>query len=362
MTNHSLLLAAALLAQPSPAELADVAEVLGPAASRRALEGIVATAEVAGPRGGFTSEIISLADGTARFRLIAESTTELAVVDSVGLRRSPAGILEPAPALVAFVRGHEVHRMLIDLERIFAAAGTVGADGCMAVHADHGAATVCGVGAGAEGAEVGRLDSIVLAGSESSGGEPVTLQFGDWRLVHGVELPFAVEFLHAGERHSYRYLEVLPFRLAPGTALPTDPAARLARLGDLADLVRAHERAMAAHRVGQVETLAADEALRSLVSGRGSLRESGRDSIRERLGAYLETVRFDRYADVVVPAVAVAQDGSLGWLACQIGAQGASIRPDGSREPLSYGFSWVELSARSEGRWLRVGNASSSQP
>jgi hypothetical protein len=362
MTIHSLLLATSLMTQASAVELQDLANVLGPAESRRAFEGIVATAEVTGPRGSFTSEIISLADGTTRFRLIGASTTELAVVDGVGLRRSPAGTLDPAQAVVAFVRGHEVHRMLVDLERVFAPEGTIGADGCVAVRFGQGGAAVCGVGSDGKGAEVARLESIVLAGVESSAGEPVTLQFGDWRVLHGVELPFAVEFLHAGERHSYRYVEVLPFGLAPGSALPADTGARLARLGDLADLVRAHHRAMVAHRAGDIEMLAADEAPRSLVSGRGSLRESGRDATRERLGAYLQTVRFDRYDDVVVPVVAVAQDGSLGWLACQIEASGTSLGADGSQESLSYGFSWVELYGRSGGQWLRVGNASSAKP
>jgi hypothetical protein len=191
------------------------------------------------------------------------------------------------------------------------------------------------------------------------GGDRVELRFADWRSVQGVRHPFEVEFNHAGERHRYRYQEVLPFRLAPGAALPAEPAALFARLGDLAELAAAHARTIEAHRRGDIGMLVADEGERSIVSGRGELRASGREAVRERLGGYFAATRFTRYEDVEVPVVAVSADGTLGWLGCEIEAEGTQTGADGAPSPISYGFSWVELYARTEGRWLRVGNASS---
>ncbi len=221
---------------------------------------------------------------------------------------------------------------------------------CLALRGpDALAVTICRA-AGSE-----RPATIVLELPAALGGGSTTLELDDWRAVHGVQLPFAVDFLHAGERHTYRYSEVLPFRVAPGVDLPRGAEAAdplFARLGDLAALASAHERTLAAHRQSDVRLLLDDAAERSLVSGRGTLKETGSDELAARLGPYLESIRFTRYEDVVVPVVAVSADGSLGWLACQIEAAGesrVSKLADGSAEPIAYGFSWIELYARSDG-------------
>lgn len=361
MLLAALLLAGSTLAlAPSDPALDRSARAIGPEDARARIEGLLAVAEASGPRGTFTSEMISLADGTARFRLVREGgATELLVAGGrVWRRPAEGGALVEAPTeTAAFVRGHEVHRMLVDLETRFRANGPEGSDGCLPVlGADGLGARVCGSAAGDPPAR------IVLDGSEASGGEPVAIELADWRELLGVRLPFAADFLHAGERHAYRYVEVLPFRLSPGTALPEDPETLFARLGDLAALLRAHERVLAAHRASDVERLVADEGERSLEAGRGVLSDSGREAIRAKLGPYLRSIRFARYEDVAVPAVAVAADGSLGWLGCQIEAAGERTLPDGAREPVAYGFTWVELYARTPEGWRRVGNASSPRP
>ncbi len=68
-------------AQPaSMTELEALAEAVGPAAARQSLAGIPARAEANGPRGAFASAMLSLADGTARFRRgMRESTTDLLI-------------------------------------------------------------------------------------------------------------------------------------------------------------------------------------------------------------------------------------------------------------------------------------------
>ena len=80
------------------------------------------------------------------------------------------------------------------------------------------------------------------------------------------------------------------------------------------------------------------------------------------MSGYLGAIRFDRYVDTVVPVVAVAADGTLGWLACEMDASGTRTE-NGKSEPIAYGFSWVELSAKdADGRWRAIGNASSLRP
>ena len=46
-------------------------------------------------------------------------------------------------------------------------------------------------------------------------------------------------------------------------------------------------------------------------------------------GPYLRSIRFTRYDDVRVPAIALSNDGSLGRLACEIEAEGQEVAPEG---------------------------------
>ena len=354
-------LPAELLAGP---ELQNLADTIGPAGARRAMAGIAARADATGPRGAFVSEIVSLADGTARLRLaLSSGNTDLLLAAGTPYAHKDNRMQAADAAMASFVRGHEVHRMLLDLEHRFHLDERAAKPNCLALRGpDALAVTICRA-AGSE-----RPATIVLELPAALGGGTTTLELDDWRAVQGVQLPFAVDFLHAGERHTYRYSEVLPFRVAPGVDLPRGAEAAdplFSRLGDLAALASAHERTLAAHRQSDVRLLLDDAAERSLVSGRGTLKETGSDELAARLGPYLESIRFTRYEDVVVPVVAVSADGSLGWLACQIEAAGesrVSKLADGSAEPIAYGFSWIELYASAAGSWKNIGNASSARP
>jgi hypothetical protein len=307
--------------------LAVTAVAAAPAATPAGFEAIYSRAEVRGPHGRFVTEIVSLADGRARFlQSHAESTSELLVSGGAAFQRPAGGGFESAPAAaIEIVRGHDVPRLAL--------------------------------------ARGGRPERIELPESGGRGAGPIVIELGDWRELFGVALPFRADFVHAGERFEYRYTAILPFRLAPGAPLPADPAALFARLGDLGELVAAHERVMAAHRTSDAAAFAADEAPVATLSGRGELNLRERAATVARMRDYLGSVRFERYADTVSPVVAVAADGTLGWLACEMGAEGKHTH-DGVTEPIVFGFSWVELYAREPGaeRWLRIGNASSQRP
>ena len=93
-----------------------------------------------------------------------------------------------------------------------------------------------------------------------------------------------------------------------------------------------------------------------------ALHRAAIDALVARLGPYLRSIRFTRYHDVRVPVIAVSNDGSLGWLACEIEAEGQEVAPQGQGARVAYGFSWIETAIKRNGRWLRNGNASSARP
>jgi hypothetical protein len=308
-----------------------------------ALDGLVSRAAVTGPRGTFVAEMISLADGTTRFVQTYpgnDPTTRsrvdlLAISGNRSYQRNEKGEFEAAPpGMAAFILGHDAVRR-----------------------------------AHAAGSRPGSLSSPAPA---EMGGGTVTIEYGDYRRVIGLQLPFAATFVHSaapGDRFVYRYTELLPFRVAPGSPSPggaMQAALLFERLGDLAEIGRAHERVMAAHRASDAELLTADAADRSIVSGRGMLSETRRDEQLTRMRGYLGSVRFSRYEDTQAPVIAMSADGTLAWLACEMEAEGVR-NADGKSEPLAYAFSWVEFYARESGSpghpsWRAIGNASSQKP
>jgi hypothetical protein len=335
-----------------------MAAAIGPAAARRTMTGVATHAACEGPNGAFTTGIVALDDGTARFlQSRGERRSELLVRSEGAFQRGAGGAMEAAPGAAAgIVRGHAVHRLLLDLDR-FASAGPATAGGCLPLIGTGGLAfAIC---PGSDGALPERLE---LAPTAATGGATITVELADWRPVLGVRLPFRATFVQDGQRYVHRYEQVLFFRLAPGAPLPAEPAALADRLDDLAAIAASHEEVLAAHRASDVERLLAVGGELSLGAHRGLLSVSDGAAMRARLGPYLAATRFSRYEDVAVPAIAVAADGSLGWLACQIEAEGVQRDAGGQEAPLAFGFSWVELYARAEGRWRAIGNASSQKP
>jgi len=334
-----------------------IADAVGAPEARAAFTAIVSRAERSSPTGDtFSTEIVALADGRTRMfqQHGGEDQTEILVAEGRAFRReSREGPFEPAPDdVVSFVRGHEIHRMILDLDRRFRSVDESAA----------GSPCVEVVGPDALPARICRRSEDALPARielTQPDEKVVTIELDDWRELFGVRLPFAATFIADGERWPYRFIEVLPFRLAPEVDLPGTPQALFDRLGDLAELAAAHGRALEAHRRGDVELLLHDEAESSTVSRRGELVEGRRDTLHKNMSAYLGSTHFSRYEDVELPVVAVALDGSMGWLACQIEAEGRHEEAGGATSPVAYGFSWVELYARRDGRWLRVGNASS---
>lgn len=324
------------------------------AADTPLFEGILSRAEVTGPTGTSSMEIVALEDGRARLLQLRPGSRVELLVTPAGAWMATVAIAPPARRLhpSPFGSGYEFHREEGGEHARLVPAGEAEA-AFVAGHAVHRMVLARG----------GRPDRLELAPAATKG-SAVVIELGDWRERLGVALPFEATFRSDGKEWRHRYDAVLPFRIAPGAALPGDPADLAARLADLGDLAAAHERVMEAHRRSDATALVADEAEAGTVSGRGTLSGSTRAALRTRMEGYLGGIHFTRYEDTEVPVIAVATDGSLGWLACAMEAEGERHEGEG-REEVRYAFSWVELYARAPdapGRWLRIGNASSERP
>lgn len=355
LRTFSLLLIAVTAVPSSALDLATVAATIGSPAARAAWEGIATRATVATDQ-PLQSQVVSLRGGPLRFtQSSARGRAELLVAGGVGWSHSDEGGFTEAPAAIGFARGHDIHRLLLDLEEqleVTDEGEALGEGNCLAVRSAFGAERLCVDTALRPQSLRNRVDET---------GTIVEVTFEDWRETLGVWLPWRVVYTQGERSWPHVFENIHPFQLAPGAPLPTQPEPLAARLADLGSILDGHHRALLAHREATVGLLIGDEAERSMSSRRGSLTIELRGDLETRLGSYFAQVGFSTYQDAVVPMVAVSHDGTLAWLGCEVTAAGTTR--GANSEPVAAHFSWVELWSRlGSGSWSRIGNASSSKP
>lgn len=128
------------------------------------------------------------------------------------------------------------------------------------------------------------------------------------------------------------------------------------------ELLRVHGELLRAHREHDLEAWMALESDEYTEISRGEISHPTRAERAARRAVYLESTDFTRYEDLVDPELVVAQDGSVGWLACQVRVEGTQELPDGTQNAIADTWAWVELYEKIEGRWRLVGNASNRVP
>lgn len=119
-----------------------------------------------------------------------------------------------------------------------------------------------------------------------------------------------------------------------------------------------HAKVMRAHLESNVDLLLEDEAADYVVASQGEVTRPSLAERRARLGPYLGSTTFTKYADLIPPVITVSKDGSLGWVTVQVEASGVQKNDKGEKEPLQFVCAWIELYEKRDGKWYRVGNVS----
>lgn len=127
---------------------------------------------------------------------------------------------------------------------------------------------------------------------------------------------------------------------------------------DKEQLLALHRAAIEAHLENDVEIMLKDEAEDYVMGNRGIVTRPTISERRQQLGPYLKATTFEVYRDEIPPIVKVSEDGTLGWVVCQVYVRGKQESGAGEVANLEFGSSWIELYEKRDGRWVRVGNVS----
>ncbi len=141
--------------------------------------------------------------------------------------------------------------------------------------------------------------------------------------------------------------------------LPAPPTDRAA---DRSAVLALHEQLLKSHTEANPELFLQDSAEDFFSVFNGEIRKEPRERRLQSLRNLLGRIRFTKYADLVPPEVRVSPDGNLAWLIAQTKAAGVRRGDDGAEQPIEYVTAWVVLFEKRDGRWTRMGVASSIRP
>lgn len=122
-------------------------------------------------------------------------------------------------------------------------------------------------------------------------------------------------------------------------------------------LLQMHLDVLRYHIENDLDSWLATDSEDYVSANRGVISRPTIEEKRQRLQPYLDATEFSYYRDVVDPVVRVSEDGTLGWVICQVELAGVS---DG--EEFESAWAWIELYAKEDGEWRRVGNVSNRKP
>jgi len=320
------------------------------------VESIRAVADVTSPRGGFRLELLWGRGGRFVFKQIRGEKPVFAAwilpgeaVDATG---APID-----PTTRSFVRAHDFLGVALDPRALFRPAGpaTAGAapDGntisVPARDADGRPATL------RFASESGRLSGFEMADPRRAGIR-VGVRLDDYRPDGGVSLPRLVSVTDDAGHWTIAFRQVVVGGVPDSAFVPPAPSSETDRQA----LLALHREVLDGHLASDARWLAS-EPEDYVVANRGEITRPSLEERRKRFGSYLGTTRFASYRDLVPPVVNVSRDGTLGWVICQVGAEGTQSS-DGKEQPLSFVSAWIELYEKRDGAWRRVGNVSNFRP
>lgn len=131
---------------------------------------------------------------------------------------------------------------------------------------------------------------------------------------------------------------------------------------DAAEILRLHKELIEAHKTDDVEKWLSAETDRITVGNRGEVLFYTKEERRPRITAYLQSAEFEKYEDLIEPIVRVSDDGTLGWLICQVEIVGTRTTDEGEKVSLNSVWAWIELYEKIDGRWYRTGDVSNVKP
>ena len=184
----------------------------------------------------------------------------------------------------------------------------------------------------------------------------IMTHYQDWRLVSGVQLPHKIVITHDKREFVYLYDTITFNEQQHFRRL----SAEMSQLTDEQQILRLHRLTMDAHIASDAELMEDNWAENILIVNRGEHIQTTGEVAAKRMASSLSNRTHSKYIDLVKPHVTLSADGTVGWLAVQVYAEGVT-RGEDARE-FDFTSAWIATFEKINGAWKMTANASNFKP
>ena len=337
--RHYLALAIALGLPLQPAVASD-------ACSNRA---ITSTADVSVSDGSeFRTESYYRSKDSAAIRHLDHRDRTVAIEGPIGWAQEGERAQVGSDFYKLFALGHQYHAIFLDFDSI---AGNVRADSQVDFGGEVRKATSGDYPYGGtvhlvQGEDASRPAGLRFDFSEDS---VITAAFMEWREQDGRMLPFHIRIDDGERTFDYRYTSIAVSSESELWFFDVVPAPSLDEL----QIYRLHRKLLAAHCMGDAESIALLSAPAVYSVNRGRMDEATNAELQARFTSLFETLDYLEYRDLTEPVIEAS--GNVGWIAVNTRAIGAEKN---SGRTFDDQWAWIMTARKMDGRWVHAANAS----
>lgn len=277
------------------------------------LRSLSVTADCSGPGGAFRTRVDSLRpDAVYLLQRAGDRSTEVWSTATATWTRSAEGAIEPAPGARSFLRGHEFHLLILELEERFSdhrLGETVRVDGreCRRIEmTDDGGrpASLCVD-------ESGGLP-LELEMSPEGARDTLRIRLDDWRQIEGIRYFHSFLLTEGPDRtFTYRYETIEPNAVdALRFVAPAPPGLEQQQ----AELVEALRRDRRAHLATDAALLAEGLADTVVEVSDGEARIRTRAELESFFRSYFDGAAYEAWEDARAPIVRLSADATQAWV------------------------------------------------
>ena len=128
------------------------------------------------------------------------------------------------------------------------------------------------------------------------------------------------------------------------------------------ELLRIHLADVNAHLEGDVSAIMATIGEEFMYVGDGKVSVQTRAEVEEFFTGYLQDATYDRYEDLDVPHAEVSADGTMGWVISHVAVTRTEPDGKGGTRTRSFTYAGIMTYEKTDGKWLKVANVSTSEP
>lgn len=325
------------------------------------LRSLAAEADCEGPDGTFLTRVESLRPDAVYFQQRDDDhSTAIWSTDDRTWRDSESGPQDLSDSVRSFVRGHEFHLLILELEtrfshhRLGATDSTLGTP-CQRLDMEDSAgqpASIC------VGKSEGLPINLELNPPEAQG--PIRIRFDDWKEVQGIRYFHSFVLTEGPDRtFTYQYRTLEPNAVAADRFVVPTSRALQEQQDALLEILRSDRQAHLTTDASMISSHVADSLVEVYA---GELRSLSRAEVESSFRAQFEGATYELWEDLEPPIIRISADATMAWVVRKVGVRRRAPDATGTAVSQEFTSAYTATYEKQAGGWRMTSVTSTFLP